>query len=96
MQWLAIIFSSISACIAYGIVATWWVGLILGIPLATIARIGSRSKMTVGSLIRPVTVIFGCIALLATLEKGKKGRPLMFGMNGEKRETSGKENDVRN
>ena len=29
-------------------------------------------------------------------EKGKMGRPLMFGMNGEKRETSGKENDVRN
>lgn len=103
MQWLAIFFLSIFACIAYGIIqdqitaricieyftighpkiilsndptvlglvwgiaATWWVGLILGVPLATIARIGSRSKMTVSLLIRPVAVLFGCNALLATL-----------------------------
>ena len=53
--------------LVWGIVATWWFGLILGVPLATIARIGSRSKMTVGLLIRPVAVILGCNASLATL-----------------------------
>ena len=56
-----------SSWIGLGIVATWWVGLILGVPLATIARIGSRSKISVSLLIRPVAVLLGCNALLATL-----------------------------
>ncbi len=51
----------------WGILATWWVGVILGVPLATVARSGSRPPKTVRSLIRPVAVLLGCNALLAVL-----------------------------
>ncbi len=53
--------------IVWGIVATWWVGAILGVPLATLARIGSCPKKTAGSLLRPMTILFGCSATLALL-----------------------------
>ena len=32
--------------IGWGIIATWWVGLILGIPLAVAARAGNRPPRT--------------------------------------------------
>jgi hypothetical protein len=40
--------------IGWGVLATWWVGLLLGVPLAVVARAGSRPKRDVGSLVRPV------------------------------------------
>jgi hypothetical protein len=40
--------------IGWGIIATWWVGLLLGVPLAVVARFGSRPKRSVGSLARPI------------------------------------------
>jgi hypothetical protein len=54
--------------LGWGVIATWWVGLILGVPLAMVARLGSRPKKTVASLIRPLVrllIIMGCCALLA-------------------------------
>lgn len=48
--------------IGWGIIATWWVGLLLGVPLAVVARAGSRPKRTVGSLVRPLA---GLLALMA-------------------------------
>ena len=51
----------------WGVIATWWVGVILGVPLATIARIGSRPKKTVGSLFRPIAVLLAFNALLAVV-----------------------------
>lgn len=53
--------------IVWGIVATWWVGIILGVPLATVARMGSRPQMTASSLVRPIAMLFGCSAILALL-----------------------------
>ncbi|MCA8984237.1 MAG: hypothetical protein KDA76_10780 [Planctomycetaceae bacterium] len=53
--------------LVWGIVATWWVGAILGVPLATISRIGSRPKKTAVSLIRPIAILFACSAMLAVL-----------------------------
>ncbi|MFO0865262.1 MAG: hypothetical protein U0744_11545 [Gemmataceae bacterium] len=38
----------------WGIVATWWVGLGLGVGLACIARIGQMPKRTARSLVRPI------------------------------------------
>ncbi len=50
--------------IGWGIVATWWVGLLLGIPLAVAARAGPRPRRSAGSLVRPVAylllVMAGC------------------------------------
>jgi hypothetical protein len=56
--------------IGWGIIATWWVGLLLGIPLAIAARAGRRPPREVRSLVRPVVallVVMGTCALLAGL-----------------------------
>jgi hypothetical protein len=52
----------------WGIIATWWVGLILGVPLAVAARAGQRPKRTARSLVRPLCIlliVMACSALLA-------------------------------
>jgi hypothetical protein len=54
--------------VGWGIIATWWVGLLLGIPLAFVARAGCRPKRSVGSLVRLVAgllAVMGVCALLA-------------------------------
>ena len=53
--------------LVWGVLATWWVGVILGVPLATVSRVGSRPKKSVGSLIRPMAILCGCTATLASL-----------------------------
>jgi len=53
--------------IVWGVVATWWVGVLLGVPLATVARVGSRPKRSAASLIRPMMMLLVCCAILATL-----------------------------
>src|SRR5688572_26157371 len=39
--------------LGWGVLATWWVGLILGMALAVAARAGRRPPRTVRSLVRP-------------------------------------------
>lgn len=51
---------------AWGVIATWWVGVLLGIPLAVACRAGGLPKRSVGSLVRPLLVLAGCSAALAT------------------------------
>jgi len=41
----------------WGVVATWWAGLLIGIPLAISARAGSRPPRSVGSLLKPMFVL---------------------------------------
>lgn len=53
--------------IVWGIVATWWVGAILGVPLATCARIGSRPKKSARSLLQPMSILLVCSAAFALL-----------------------------
>jgi hypothetical protein len=53
--------------IGWGIVATWWAGLLLGIPLALVARAGSRPKRGVESLVRPVAGLLGVMAVFAII-----------------------------
>jgi hypothetical protein len=48
--------------IGWGIITTWWVGLLLGVPLAVVARAGSRPKRSVGSLVRPVAWLLAVMA----------------------------------
>ncbi|HEY2853607.1 MAG TPA: hypothetical protein VGJ18_12215 [Gemmatimonadaceae bacterium] len=43
--------------LAWGVVATWWVGLPLGVLLAVAARTGSRPKLTVVELRRPIMML---------------------------------------
>ena len=51
--------------IGWGIIATWWVGLLLGIPLAIVARAGRRSKREVRDLIWPLTILLMVMAACA-------------------------------
>ncbi len=56
--------------VGWGVIATWWVGLWLGISLAFAARAGGRPKRGVRSLVRPVLVllaVMGSCAFLAGL-----------------------------
>ena len=53
--------------LGWGILATWWVGLILGVPLALFARLGRRPKRSAASLIRPILVLLGAMAAVAVL-----------------------------
>jgi len=51
--------------LGWGVRATWWVGLLVGVPLATFARIGGRPQRSAVSLVRPMLVLMGCTAVLA-------------------------------
>lgn len=51
---------------AWGVVATWWVGLPLGLLLAAAARIGNRPRLTAQQLVKPIMVLLGVMGVLAT------------------------------
>lgn len=53
--------------IGWGIVATWWVGLLLGVPLAFVARVGDSPKRQVGDLVRPAAILIMISALAACI-----------------------------
>lgn len=53
--------------IGWGIWATWWVGLLLGVPLVAAARAGSRPKRDVRSLVRPIAILLALSAVAAVL-----------------------------
>ena len=60
--------------IVWGVVATWWVGVLLGIPLAFAARLGPAPKRSPRQLMRPMLVLmlfcgtcailFGCVCFV--------------------------------
>ncbi len=48
----------------WGVIATWWVGLPLGIALAICARIGDRPKVGIPHIIKPLGVmLLGLLAI---------------------------------
>jgi hypothetical protein len=47
----------------WGILATWWVGLRLGVPLLLVARLGPRPKLGAADLWRPIGVLLGGMAV---------------------------------
>jgi hypothetical protein len=51
--------------IGWGTVATWWVGLLLGVPLAMVACAGRRPKRANGSLIRPIACLMAVVGFCA-------------------------------
>lgn len=51
--------------IAWGVVASWWVGAGLGIPLALVARLGSRPPRTASSLLKPIAMLLAVTACFA-------------------------------
>lgn len=53
--------------LGWGVIATWWAGLILGVPLAVAARTGSRPARNVRSLVRPIISLLAVMGLTAML-----------------------------
>lgn len=54
--------------LGWGIIATWWVGLILGVLLACAARLGREPRIVATALVRPLLVMLvftGVIAAVA-------------------------------
>jgi hypothetical protein len=49
----------------WGVIATWWVGLGVGVPLVLFARLGRPPKVTARRLLKPVAVLLGCVGLAA-------------------------------
>src|SRR5881392_3435542 len=53
--------------LAWGFWATWWVGVMLGIPLAAVARIGKRPKLSAPDLMRPLALLMAVSAASALI-----------------------------
>lgn len=53
--------------LGWGVIATWWVGLLLGVPLAIAARAGRSGKVGARELVRPIGVLLGVMAVGAIL-----------------------------
>lgn len=51
----------------WGVLATWWVGLLLGTPLAFVAQAGGLPTVMAHDLRRPLGVLLGTMAALALL-----------------------------
>lgn len=51
--------------LSWGVVATWWVGVLLGVPLAIAACVGSRPRRSTVSLIRPIGKLLAVMAACA-------------------------------
>ncbi|MEM9352649.1 MAG: hypothetical protein AAGA92_06530 [Planctomycetota bacterium] len=51
--------------LGWGVIATWWVGVLLGVPLALAARVGSRPKLAWRKLVQPLCVVMAVSAVLA-------------------------------
>jgi len=53
--------------LGWGVLATWWVGVLLGVPLASASRLGSWPKRSARSLVRPMLILAGGSAVVATV-----------------------------
>ena len=53
--------------LGWGVLATWWVGLLLGLALAVAARAGSRPRRSAKSLFRPVVKLLVVMAVCALI-----------------------------
>ncbi len=51
--------------IGWGIIATWWMGALLGLPLAVAARVGKRAKLDARQLLRPIGALLLIMAVCA-------------------------------
>lgn len=66
--------------LVWGVVATWWVGLILGVLLAACCRAGAWPKLTDLQLMRSIAWLLGVMGVVA-LCAGSAGRALAQGGN---------------
>ena len=48
--------------LVWGVIATWWVGLLLGVPLAVASTRGRGPRRTASSLVRSISILLACMA----------------------------------
>lgn len=53
--------------LGWGIIATWWAGVLIGIPLAFTSRLGSHPKLSASSLVIPILKLLGVMACCAAV-----------------------------
>jgi len=53
--------------LGWGVIATWWVGAMLGVPLAAIARFGRWPKRSAASIVQPLAVLMVASAACAAV-----------------------------
>jgi hypothetical protein len=56
----------------WGVFATWWMGMFIGVPLSIIARVGSAKPLSARDLLRPMGVLLAAMAI-CTLIAGTVG-----------------------
>ena len=70
---------------AWGVSATWWVGVLLGVPLMLAARAGRRPKLPARALVKRVALLMACTGLLALVAgiigyvAAREGELVLFG-----------------
>jgi hypothetical protein len=57
--------SPILLALGWGVIATWWMGVLLGIPLAIFAQKGPNPKRDAKSLVRPLAILLVIMAVSA-------------------------------
>ena len=53
--------------LGWGVIATWWVGVLLGVPLAVVARAGSRPRLTASDLLPMIQTLLAVMAVCAVV-----------------------------
>jgi hypothetical protein len=53
--------------LVWGVVATWWMGAILGVPLAMAARLGRRVPLRDVDLVVPLAILLASMAVIALI-----------------------------
>ena len=53
--------------LGWGVIATWWVGLFLGVLLAIATRVGPRPKLAAPNLVRPIATLLLVMAASAVV-----------------------------
>ncbi|MCA9310802.1 MAG: hypothetical protein KDA21_06325 [Phycisphaerales bacterium] len=53
--------------ITWGVIATWWMGALLGMPLAAACRLGRWPRLTAADLVRPLIIALALMMLVAAL-----------------------------
>jgi hypothetical protein len=51
--------------LGWGVIATWWVGLILGVLLALSSRVGSWPQLSAKQLVRPLAIMLAVVVVVA-------------------------------
>ncbi len=56
--------------LGWGVIASWWVGAILGVPVSMAARTGAKPKLTWSDVVRPTATLLAIMAGCAAVAGG--------------------------